>query len=189
MQWTPDLADTWAQAYGLAAKVMVAATDEREDIAPTHWEAGSHCPMGGLEEVTHGDQRQLTEHAGGDGASYCDARSGGDNWSSVLSFLIINCLTLLEVYWLPVCRRLVLPRYRAAPLLLSLHHIFKELKSQARTTVLIEVSVSVSVRWNTFTKLHVADWAQAIVGVREAGLGRRRVLPHETLLRGRTDHG
>ena len=72
MQWTPDLADTWAQAYGLAAKVMVAATEEREDIAPAHWEAGSHCPMGGLEEVTHGDQRQPTEHAGGDGASYCD---------------------------------------------------------------------------------------------------------------------
>ena len=34
MQWTPDLADTWAQAYGLAVKVMVAATEEREDIAP-----------------------------------------------------------------------------------------------------------------------------------------------------------
>jgi hypothetical protein len=55
--------------------------------------------------ATSGKVAKLTEHAGAAGASYCDARSGGDNWSSVLSFLIINCLALLEVYWLPICRR------------------------------------------------------------------------------------
>ena len=43
MPWTPDLADTWAQAYGLVAKVMVAAAEEREDIAPAYWEAGSRA--------------------------------------------------------------------------------------------------------------------------------------------------
>ena len=43
MPWTPDLADTWAQAYGLVAKVMVAAAEVCEDIAPTYWEAGSHA--------------------------------------------------------------------------------------------------------------------------------------------------
>jgi hypothetical protein len=32
---------TCAQAYGLVAKVMVAAAEEREDIAPAYWEAGS----------------------------------------------------------------------------------------------------------------------------------------------------
>jgi NAD(P)H-flavin reductase/hemoglobin-like flavoprotein len=37
--WTPDLADTWAQAYGLVAKVMVAASEQHEDIAPAYWEA------------------------------------------------------------------------------------------------------------------------------------------------------
>jgi NAD(P)H-flavin reductase/hemoglobin-like flavoprotein len=37
--WTPDLADTWAQAYGLVAKVMVAAAERHEDIAPAYWEA------------------------------------------------------------------------------------------------------------------------------------------------------
>ena len=37
--WTPDLADTWAQAYGLVAKVMVAAAEQHEDIAPASWEA------------------------------------------------------------------------------------------------------------------------------------------------------
>jgi NAD(P)H-flavin reductase/hemoglobin-like flavoprotein len=37
--WTPDLADTWAQAYGLVAKVMVAAAEQHEDIAPAYWEA------------------------------------------------------------------------------------------------------------------------------------------------------
>ena len=43
MPWTPDLAYTWAQAYGLVAKVMVAAAEECEDIAPAYWEAGSHA--------------------------------------------------------------------------------------------------------------------------------------------------
>jgi hypothetical protein len=56
MSWTPDLADTWAQAYGLVAKVMVAAAEERVDIAPAYWEAGSHATC--LDEVTHGNQRQ-----------------------------------------------------------------------------------------------------------------------------------
>jgi NAD(P)H-flavin reductase/hemoglobin-like flavoprotein len=37
--WTPDLADTWAQAYGLVAKVMVAAAEQHEDLAPASWEA------------------------------------------------------------------------------------------------------------------------------------------------------
>jgi NAD(P)H-flavin reductase/hemoglobin-like flavoprotein len=37
--WTPDLADTWAQAYGLVAKVMVAAAEQHEDVAPAFWEA------------------------------------------------------------------------------------------------------------------------------------------------------
>jgi NAD(P)H-flavin reductase/hemoglobin-like flavoprotein len=37
--WTPDLADTWAQAYGLVAKVMVAAAEQHEDVAPAAWEA------------------------------------------------------------------------------------------------------------------------------------------------------
>jgi hypothetical protein len=37
--WTPELADTWAQAYGLVAKVMVAAAEQHEDIAPAYWEA------------------------------------------------------------------------------------------------------------------------------------------------------
>ena len=37
--WTPDLADTWAQAYGLVAKVMVAAAEQHEDVAPASWEA------------------------------------------------------------------------------------------------------------------------------------------------------
>lgn len=32
-----------AQAYGLVAKVMVAAAEEREDSAPGYWEAGSHA--------------------------------------------------------------------------------------------------------------------------------------------------
>lgn len=35
--WTPDLADTWAQAYGLVAKVMVAAAEQHEDVAPASW--------------------------------------------------------------------------------------------------------------------------------------------------------
>jgi NAD(P)H-flavin reductase/hemoglobin-like flavoprotein len=37
--WTPDLADTWAQAYGAVAKVMVAAAEQDEDVAPASWEA------------------------------------------------------------------------------------------------------------------------------------------------------
>ncbi len=37
--WTADLADTWAQAYGLVAKVMVAAAEQDEDVAPAVWEA------------------------------------------------------------------------------------------------------------------------------------------------------
>jgi NAD(P)H-flavin reductase/hemoglobin-like flavoprotein len=37
--WTPDLADTWAQAYGLVAKVMVAAAEQHEEVAPAVWEA------------------------------------------------------------------------------------------------------------------------------------------------------
>src|SRR5215208_6653484 len=37
--WTPDLADAWVQAYGLVAKVMVAAAEQHEDIAPAYWEA------------------------------------------------------------------------------------------------------------------------------------------------------
>jgi hypothetical protein len=47
--------------------------------------------------ATSGKVAKLTEHAGAAGASYCDARSDGVNWSSVLSFLIINCLALLVV--------------------------------------------------------------------------------------------
>jgi NAD(P)H-flavin reductase/hemoglobin-like flavoprotein len=37
--WNADLADTWAQAYGLVAKVMVAAAEQHEDVAPAWWEA------------------------------------------------------------------------------------------------------------------------------------------------------
>jgi NAD(P)H-flavin reductase/hemoglobin-like flavoprotein len=37
--WTPDLADTWAQAYGLVAKVMVASAEQHEEIAPASWDA------------------------------------------------------------------------------------------------------------------------------------------------------
>jgi NAD(P)H-flavin reductase/hemoglobin-like flavoprotein len=37
--WTADLADTWAQAYGLVAKVMVAAAEQDEDVSPAVWEA------------------------------------------------------------------------------------------------------------------------------------------------------
>jgi NAD(P)H-flavin reductase/hemoglobin-like flavoprotein len=37
--WTPDLADTWAQAYGVVAKVMVAAAEQHEEVAPASWEA------------------------------------------------------------------------------------------------------------------------------------------------------
>jgi NAD(P)H-flavin reductase/hemoglobin-like flavoprotein len=41
--WLPELADTWAQAYGLVAKVMVAAAEQHEDIAPAYWEADVVC--------------------------------------------------------------------------------------------------------------------------------------------------
>jgi NAD(P)H-flavin reductase len=37
--WNADLADTWAQAYGLVAKVMVAAAEQHEEVAPASWEA------------------------------------------------------------------------------------------------------------------------------------------------------
>jgi len=37
--WDAELADTWAQAYGLVAKVMVAAAEQHEDVAPAFWEA------------------------------------------------------------------------------------------------------------------------------------------------------
>src|SRR3712207_271218 len=37
--WTPELADTWAEAYGVVAKVMVAAAERHEDVAPACWEA------------------------------------------------------------------------------------------------------------------------------------------------------
>ncbi|HEY6684448.1 MAG TPA: globin domain-containing protein [Propionibacteriaceae bacterium] len=37
--WMPDLADTWAQAYGLVAKVMAAAAEQHEEVAPASWEA------------------------------------------------------------------------------------------------------------------------------------------------------
>ncbi len=37
--WTPDLAATWAEAYGLVAKIMVAAAEQHEDVAPAAWEA------------------------------------------------------------------------------------------------------------------------------------------------------
>ena len=37
--WDAELADTWSQAYGLIAKVMVAAAEHHEDVAPAMWEA------------------------------------------------------------------------------------------------------------------------------------------------------
>jgi NAD(P)H-flavin reductase/hemoglobin-like flavoprotein len=37
--WDAELADTWAQAYGLIAKVMVAAAEQHEDLAPAYWQA------------------------------------------------------------------------------------------------------------------------------------------------------
>jgi NAD(P)H-flavin reductase len=33
----PDLADTWAQAYGLVAKVI--AAEQHEEMSPASWEA------------------------------------------------------------------------------------------------------------------------------------------------------
>jgi NAD(P)H-flavin reductase/hemoglobin-like flavoprotein len=37
--WTPELAATWSEAYGIVAKVMVAAAEQHEDVAPAAWEA------------------------------------------------------------------------------------------------------------------------------------------------------
>jgi NAD(P)H-flavin reductase/hemoglobin-like flavoprotein len=37
--WTSELADSWAEAYGLVAKVMVAAAEQHEDTEPAYWEA------------------------------------------------------------------------------------------------------------------------------------------------------
>jgi NAD(P)H-flavin reductase/hemoglobin-like flavoprotein len=37
--WDAELADSWAQAYGLVAKVMVAAAEQDEEVAPALWEA------------------------------------------------------------------------------------------------------------------------------------------------------
>ena len=37
--WDAELADTWAQAYGLIAKVMVASAEQHEDVAPAFWQA------------------------------------------------------------------------------------------------------------------------------------------------------
>jgi len=37
--WTSELAESWAEAYGLVAKVMVAAAEQHEDIEPAFWEA------------------------------------------------------------------------------------------------------------------------------------------------------
>jgi hypothetical protein len=64
------------------AIVMVAATEEREDIAPAYLGGGFTCHMRGLDEVTHGTTgkvAKLTEHACSAGASQCDARSGSVN--------------------------------------------------------------------------------------------------------------
>jgi hypothetical protein len=43
MPWTSRSDRTRAQAYGLLANVMVAAAEEREDIAPAYWEVSSHA--------------------------------------------------------------------------------------------------------------------------------------------------
>lgn len=37
--WDAELADTWSQAYGVIAKVMVAAAEHHEDVAPAMWDA------------------------------------------------------------------------------------------------------------------------------------------------------
>ena len=37
--WTPELAETWSEAYGLIAKVMVTAAEQDEDRTPARWEA------------------------------------------------------------------------------------------------------------------------------------------------------
>ena len=67
MPWTPDLADTWAQAYGLVAKVMVAAAEEREGYCARLLGGGFTCHMRGLDEVpmaTSGKVAKLTEIPG-----------------------------------------------------------------------------------------------------------------------------
>lgn len=47
--WDAELADTWSQAYGLIAKVMVAAAEQHEDLAPALWEA----------DVVHVERRSM----------------------------------------------------------------------------------------------------------------------------------
>jgi NAD(P)H-flavin reductase/hemoglobin-like flavoprotein len=47
--WDADLADTWSQAYGLVAKVMVAAAEQHEELAPAIWEA----------DVVHVERRSM----------------------------------------------------------------------------------------------------------------------------------
>ena len=47
--WDADLADTWSQAYGLIAKVMVAAAEQHEELAPALWEA----------DVVHVERRSM----------------------------------------------------------------------------------------------------------------------------------
>lgn len=47
--WDAELADTWAQAYGLIAKVMVAAAEQHEDVAPALWDA----------DVVHAERRSM----------------------------------------------------------------------------------------------------------------------------------
>ena len=37
--WDAELADTWAPAYGLIAKIIVAAAEGHEDEAPDDWQA------------------------------------------------------------------------------------------------------------------------------------------------------
>ena len=47
--WDAELADTWSQAYGLVAKVMVAAAEQHEEIAPAVWDA----------DVVHVERRSM----------------------------------------------------------------------------------------------------------------------------------
>jgi NAD(P)H-flavin reductase/hemoglobin-like flavoprotein len=47
--WDAELADTWSQAYGLIAKVMVAAAEQHEDVAPAFWQA----------DVVHVERRSM----------------------------------------------------------------------------------------------------------------------------------
>jgi hypothetical protein len=39
MSWTPDLADTWAQVYGLVAKVRSPLPSSMRAFVPAYWEA------------------------------------------------------------------------------------------------------------------------------------------------------